>query len=363
MKKSLKAWQIAFFFIAFMPVTKIFVMPSIASRASNEDMWISILFNMLFDLLTIAVLLFSTRLTNLNYFSMLERSFGKVLTKIILVFYVLTFMLKSIAPFQEQKDYVLYTLYIANSDAMFYIAVFIIPFYLAIKNLNTIGRCANLMFVFTILSFMLILFLSVLNVDLSKLLPIGANGMPNILRGSYLTSNWFGDSAYFLFLLGEYKRKKKSSLIIILGYVISMALVLIFSIIFWCSFTSIASKQRFALTELFKYVTIINNISRFDFLAIFFILFVDIVAISLPIYFSTHILAHVFNTDKKWIFALVLTAIIFIVIMFLPRFFYSIELFVSSYGGIIFILFSNLLPILTAVICAFKEKKNEIQNA
>ena len=49
----LKDRQICFFVLAFLPITKIFSLPSLIAGYSNEDMWISALINLLIDFLTL----------------------------------------------------------------------------------------------------------------------------------------------------------------------------------------------------------------------------------------------------------------------------------------------------------------------
>ncbi len=366
MTKNLKSSQIAFFFIAFLPVTKIFIMPSLVARQVAEDLWIAILFNLLLDFFTIFAIVTLTKNNKLNFYELLEATFGKVATKIIFLLYVVMFLLKCLSPFAEQKDYVVFTLYIANSNPLFFTAIFIIPFYLALKNLKTIGRISNIVWVLTALSFFLIFCLTAFNIDLNLLLPIGASGITNMLKSSYSVTAWFGDCVYFIFFLTEFKKSKNYSLKILLGYGIACVLIFIFSITFWCAFSSIAFRQRFALTELSKYVTLANNIGRFDYIAIFFLLFAHSVAVSLPIYFSSQILNRAFGVKRKWIVPLILTAVIFIAVMFLGEYFHTIEQLIEKFGGILFITLSNVVPVICAVkakIISTKEARSEIQNA
>ena len=67
--------------------------------------------------------------------------------------------------------------------------------------------------------------------------------------------------------------KKRDGIKIIIAFLISGLSVVLFMVVFYGIFTSIAFRQQFALTEISKYTAIINNIGRFDYIGILNILF------------------------------------------------------------------------------------------
>jgi hypothetical protein len=66
-KYQLKTRQICLFIIAFLPITKLFMMPSIATKFANEDMWISVFINLLLDFTTIFILTITCRNFSANF--------------------------------------------------------------------------------------------------------------------------------------------------------------------------------------------------------------------------------------------------------------------------------------------------------
>ena len=56
MQYELKSRQVCLFIIAFLPISKLFIMPSILAGKANEDLWISALVNLTLDFLTILAL-------------------------------------------------------------------------------------------------------------------------------------------------------------------------------------------------------------------------------------------------------------------------------------------------------------------
>ncbi len=354
---SLKVRQICLFFIAFMPVTKLFSMPSIVARVSGADMWISALLNVILDIITVACLLFTINKTKTDFYGLLELNFGKVGSKIILFIYLIYFLLKSFLPLSEQKTYVEVTLYETVPNILYFTPFLVVAFYLSLKKLRVLGRCADVMWTFTIIGYVLLFSLSISNADLTAVYPIGNNGIKKILQGSYAGINWYGDCVYLLFFIGKFKKERKTSAKILFSYAAACLLTLIFIVIFYCIFTSIASRQRFALTETSKYTSVINSIGRFDYVGIILLLTTSVISLSLPIYFATEILVRLFNAKKRWIPALALLLLVFFALRFLSEYYRSVEKFIISYGGILFVLMGNLFPILTVFLK--KGERNE----
>ncbi len=360
MKKELYARQICLFFIAFLPVTKIFIMPSIISQVAFEDVWISIIINILFDLFSLLAILYVCRKTNKTYIQILEDTFGKKISKVILFLYVIYFLLKSIISINEQKNYVQLTLYESIPSVFYFFPFFIVCFYLCNKKLNVLGRLADISFILTAIGFIILLSLSATNIQFTNLLPVGANGARSIFSGFYRGNTWFGDCVYLLFFIGKFNTNKKNNIKIFCSYLGACILVLIFSVFFYCIFTSIAGRQRFALTDISKYTTVINNVGRFDYIGIFCILFSTVISIILPPFFACYLLRQIFNTKEKynWIYSAIISFLLFVVVILFSQYYLSIEHFIFYYCNAFFILMAFVVPILTPLLLR-KEKKYE----
>ena len=359
MQFQLKTRQVCLFLIAFLSITKLFILPSILSLHANEDMWISSLLSLLLDFVTLLFVINACKKSKTNLFGLLENNFGKTLAKIILGFYFVYFMLKAIIPLNEQKDYVELTLYTLKPSKLYFLPFFAVAFYLCQKPLRVIGRVSDVLWIFTTIGTVLLFALSLPNADFEALLPVGANSIKNIASGSYATLNWFGDALYIAFFIGEFEYKKKDGIKIILSFLISALIVILFMIIFYSVFTSIAFRQRFALTEISKYTAVINNIGRFDYVGIVLILFSNVFALSLPLFFSCKILNYICNFNKKWIAPIIVIIIESLILIIFTQYYLSIENVIMTYGGAYFLLLGNVLPILT-VFLKSKEIKNEI---
>ena len=362
MIKPLRTRQICFFYIALMPVVKFFTAPSLICGFSHEDLWISASLNCLADLITISAIYFLLKDENCDFFTLLERRCGKIFAKSILALYFAFFLLKTVMPLSEEKNYVELTLYITAPNLTTFIPVLIAVFFLCVQRLRVIGRIADGVFIIAVIGYVLTFALSVSDTDPAAVLPVGATGAKSIFLGAYSSSAWFSDGAYFLFFIGEYSKSKRDGLKIILSAAIASIIVVAFTIVFYGTFTSIAQRQHFALTELSKYTTAINNMERFDYIPIFAILFVSVFSLALPFYFATELLTRLLPV-KRFIAALFTCAIPAAMLLFFDDYFNSIENFIVTYASGYFIFFGCVFPIAAAIFIKLlkkKEQQNEV---
>ena len=363
MIKTLKPRQICFFYIALLPVVKFFMMPSLIAGICGEDLWISVLINALSDIFTIAVLYFCLKDEDADFFTLIEKRVGKAFAKAVMAFYIIFFLLKTVIPLNEEKDYVELTLYMTSPSLFTFMPVFFAIFFICAKKLRVIGRIADGVFIVALIGYAFTFALSVSDTDVLAVLPIGAHGIKKVALGAYSSCGWFSDGAYFLFFVGNYVKGKKDGLKILISVAVSSLIVLSFTIIFYGTFTSIAFRQKFALTELSKYTTAINNMERFDFVAIFALLFTSIFALSLPFYFACELTERLFNI-KRWLAAIIAILPPVILLLFFGEFFNSIENFIINIASGYFITLGTIFPIIMAIIlklCGKKELNYAVQ--
>lgn len=353
MQKELKTRQVCLFLIAFTPIAKLFIMPSVLAGKANEDLWICTLINVVLDFFTIASIIYACKNTDKNLTQLLESSFGKLGAKFIIGIFFIYFILKAILPISEQADYVKLTLYTLKPTVLYFLPFFIVAFYVCTKNLRVLGRSADILWLFTIIGFLILFALSIANIDFGAILPLGANGVKKIIDGSYTTLLWFGDGAYLLFLMGEFKFRKNDGKKIILSFLVSSLIVLLFMIIFYGTFTYISHRQRFAFTEISKYTSVINNLGRFDYIGILLILFSNVFALSVPLFFASKSLDYILGFSKKWISPLIVIGIQLFILIFLNEYYASVENFLMSKINWFFLIVGNILP----ALCVFLIKK------
>lgn len=359
MIKSLKTRQICVFFIAFMPVTKFFMMPSVAAKIAGRDAWISCVFNIAIDFAALLFMLKASKNANTDFFGLCEKSLGKIGSRVFYALFAAYFLLKAYVPISEQRDYVELTLYSALPTVLDFMPFILLAFYLSQNKLRIIGRISDAVWIFAVCAYILLFALSVTNADFSSLLPIGKTPIKKIAKGSFSSLNWYGDAAYFVFFIGRFEHKKGDTLKIAASYLLSALAVLGFITLFYSVFSSIAFRQRYALTEMAKYSTVINNVGRFDYFSIFFLLFASAFSMSLPLYFACRLITRAIPVKHTKLVSVSLFAIYATLLIIFKEYNASMETFVETYGGYIFLFFGNVVPILVSLLCLKEEKKIE----
>lgn len=361
MTKPLKTRQICFFYAAILPVVKFFSAPSLISGICREDLWIAALINCVIDIITILALHLLLRDENCDFFTLAEREFGKAFAKTVAVLYIVFFLLKAVMPMNELKNYVELTLYITAPNIMTFMPVFLAVVFICVKRLRVIGRIADGIIVVALAGYAFTIALSIPDTDIAAILPVGASGGKSILYGAYSSEVWFGDGAYFLFFTGEYVKGKRDGLKIILSAAFSALIVLSFFVIFYGTFTSITERQRFALTEISKYTTAINNMERFDYIPIFALLFTSVFSLTMPFYFATELLTRVCPVKRVAAAVIVILPSVLLLTAF-EEYFASIENFILNFANGYFLFFGCVFPIATAAAIKLrkKERKNEV---
>lgn len=354
--RQLKTRQVCFFLIAFLPITKFFSLPSIIARQASEDLWISTLLCLLLDFITLIPIVIACKNANKNFFELLEDNLGKLGAKLVAVLYLIYFFVKTILPINEQKDYIEFTLYTLKPTVIYFLPLFLLAFYICFKKLRVYGRLADILWMVTLNGFITLIALSIPNADFTAILPIGARGLPNILKGSLYAFNWFGDSVFIMFFIGNFNCDKKAGLKIFLSFLLGAVMVLVFMITFYSIFSSIAFRQRFALTEMSKYTTVISNLGRFDYIGIFMILFSNVFALCLPIYFSSKLIKYIFNIQKLWIAPSITVGLQLFIVLVLYEFSVSFESIITNYFSFYFIIIGNILPIILSIIFIRRSK-------
>ncbi len=359
MIKELKSRQIAFLFLAFLPLVKFFTLPKSATQIANEDMWLSVLICIILDCIAIISLLYANKKFDADFYTILEFNVGKIPTKIIYCVYYIYFLSKAFTPIFEQYNFLQTTLYEPAPTSFKYFPFLILAIYLCVLKVRSIGRLSDILWPITIISVVVLLLLAINDIDYGAILPIGANGS-KIFKTSFYILNWFTDATYLLFLLGNYKTEKTSNAKILLGFGSYAIITLLFCIVFYSVFTFVASRELFAITEISKYSNVLNSIGRFDYMAIFALLIPHTVAVILPLHFATRIINTIFPVKHTVIYSIITCILVYAPIVWLNPYATAIAEVIHTKLSIATLILGNIFPALVILFKKPKEKTNEV---
>ena len=351
-KNKIKVRQIAFFYLAFVPATKLVFMPSNISAAAGEQFWVSLVANFLIDgLIILSVLFLSEKNPQTTLYDGLKKEVGAVAAKAVYAILALFFFIKSVVPLLETKLYVETTLYEMVPERITFYPFFIVSAYLSVKGLKILGRCSDFAVWFTVVGIVTALLLSVGAADFSNLLPLIQKPSYNLVNASFRSAVWHADSAFIIVMTGHFKPERAYKTKIMSGYAAGAILTIVFFVTFYGVYGAIAPAENFALPDISVFSVIVTNIGRFDFISVFLLLFSQVFAISVPLVAATKCVERVFGLDNSIIPAITVNlSAAAVTAVFSDKVFAVLGFFQNCFGYVFLILTAAILISLAFVV-------------
>ena len=345
-RNLIKVRQICFIYLCLVPVNKLIMLPSYLSESVGELGWFSLFISLAIDILLLWLILFIGEKKKLKTtYSLMEKSYGTITAKFFYMLFAIFFLAKAFFPILEQKVYVENTLYeIMPNDITFY-PFFFVSVFVSLGGLKIFGRFADISIWFFASGMLLVFLLSIGSVDLSNLLPLFNKPLYSVINASFRSLLWHMDSLYMVIMLGHFRPEPHYKKKIVLSYLSSSVIVLVFAIFFIGVFGPIAASQDFSLAQMCILSVTVTNIGRFDYIAVFILLFVQIFTIILPIFFSTKCLERTLGTKKALIPCLIVNAILAIGIMFFAAEPFGVLRITQDYLSYFYLAILVLMPV------------------
>ena len=276
---KISARQLLFFLACVAPVGKIVLLPARLADTSKNDL--------LFPAYLLqAAAVFCTLLVakrGMSFAELLENTFGRVVSKILLTVFALFLLFAGLLPVLEQKVMVQSVFYDTLPSLVAFAPYFLFAVYVLSKPLASHGRVWDILAPLAIFGLAGILVLSAASADFSALAPVGAAGQKGFFEGTMSAMAWFFDAALLLPLLGKFDYEKGLAWKGTLCYLAGGAAVLLFTAIFWGIFQETAPNQLFAFTVTSRYFPGVTTLGRIDYLFIFALALVMAFYVTLPL--------------------------------------------------------------------------------
>jgi|GEM_PF-3203596 len=207
MNQTISVKQFAILTFLIMIGQKLIILPAFLMASGGRDGYMTLLVMMLLEFVIVAVIIFSIKKTDRDFFQLLDKGLGKVggrivaavmmvamLIKILLVISVIRIFFNSIFE-QNMRDW----LSIA--------AVCFLMFFVASKSLRGIGRMGGIIFPLCVFAVLALMFLSFKNFRPQFLLPFMESGISPIFSNLWIYPLWFLDIAVMVIFIGKVKGK------------------------------------------------------------------------------------------------------------------------------------------------------------
>lgn len=360
MIKDITGRQAIILMAIVMCATKFFVLPSnLLTTGHQTVIYVMLLFFVVEFLLLLVMVRVSMLHPDKTFYELLCDSVGVVVAKIVYVLFFVFFIFKLCINIIETYTFFLGTLYDELSSVLYLLPIILLAFYMTYIGLRSIGRSAELLWVFVFLGLAVALIASIPNADFGYMLPIFDGEVDNAI--SVLSSNsfWFGDYLVYLFFFGKIKFQKNyfTKFAIVCGIV--MAVIVLFMAVVYCIFPYTMGMVRYGVSDITHITAHITNIGNLDWLNTTLWTFASIIQTVIFAYCAERCLSAVFNIKYKYISSsislLILTAVLFILNFRLT----TLIAFVQSPVRFLLpiLLFVALNIITVHFICRSKQKK------
>lgn len=363
MKKELTSNQVASLICLCSISIKISMLPGYMSSIAGGDFWLVTIGMFLAELISFFIILeVAKKIPNKTFFQIVGENFNLPIRKIVEVIFLIFFIFKTVLSIYETNIFIKTTIYETFNEWIFLLTFMVFLIYMSSKDHKILGRASELVIYIAISGAVISLMLSVLEIDLSNVLPLFSNGVKPLLDCAGKTSFWFNDYLIFLMLMGNIKFEKNSIKRIVVSYSLTAMFITLFFITFYCLFKNTTTIHNTAISYVSHYIPRFNGF-RLDWLSDILWIFVQVFTTGIWFYFTKVSFCNLFKVKPKnnmmpIAFALIL---IFIIdILQIPSNKYV--MFLGNYCWWIMLIMSQL-PLLMFICFKFGKRRKYYENA
>ena len=240
------ARQIAFFAAFVLPVYKLLELPSLLARFASGGLLLPALLQFLIQTGAIVALLCAAARSDKTLCERLEMRLGKW-AKIVYGAYALLFLLCAVLPLLDLEKFVYAVFYDTSPTLFSFAAFFIFSAFLCTKGVKALGRIGDLSLFLFLVPFFALIVMSLVEADVTNLLPLFEQPFGNTLSGVSYTVPHFIDTLLLLPLICNLRFRKGDGVKITMGYVSGALFTLLFLAVFYGVYSTIALRQNRAV--------------------------------------------------------------------------------------------------------------------
>ena len=261
--------QLIFTLIISMVTLKVLFLPSLLVKELGRDCYLFLFLMLLIDFLVLLIFLFLyNKYPELSFYGIMQKFFGKVIAKIIMIIFCLFFLAKCWVVFQSNFVYLNENLHTSIKWYTFSIPLLIVVFYMSTFGVNAFLRLIEIMFPVIAFGFILAFVTGLFRADFSNILPVCENGFFNYIPKASKFAFWFGDYLVFIVFLGNIKRDKKINLKVTIPILVSIFLMSMFMLIVYSIFTYNTVSHTNSISDIMQVTPSSSDIGSFDWVII-----------------------------------------------------------------------------------------------
>ena len=350
---NVSARQIAFFCAFVLPVYKLLELPSLLARFAEGDLLLPALIQFLLQALVLSALLYVASQSNKTILERLQARLGKWINLVYAV-YGIVFLMTAVLPLLDLEKFV-YAVFYDTSPTLFSFAVFFVfSAFLCTKGLQGLGRVGDLsvfLFPFPLLA---LIVMSLVEADISNLLPIFERPLNDSLSAIRYTTPHFIDALLLLPMIACLRFKKGDNLKIGVGYGVGALFSLLFFAVFYGVYSTIALRKHYAFAKIAQYFPVLSVVGRIDLIFVYMLCIVLFFYVATPLRHCVDFASRTCNIKGKAGTSFIINLSAFVFTLFCNKYYDRIYALFGNYLFPIFWVFT-LLPLLLLLL---KKEKN-----
>lgn len=360
MQKKITTRQLLLVITLSILTLKVLFLPNVLATNFGRDGYIFLFVLLVVDFGTLLIFIYLiNKYKDMTFVQILEKFFGKVIAKIILVLLFLYFIINIWTRFQTNYIYLNENLYTSLNWYTFAFPIIVVVLFCLKQGLNAFARLSEFFVPIIIGGFIVALIVGVIRADFSNALPILQNGL-EMFKLTKQYPLWFGDYMFFIAFFGQIKVEKGFNKKVILWTLGVIASITLFDAVFYFTYNYNSVCHTNAISDIMQFLPSVSDIGSFDWILIMIwdvALFLDLTLSALA---SMYCFKNAFTKKGELIVAGI---VLLLILLFNYLITFNVYLTINiaqNYLWIFIALMQVALPLIMLIFALFKNKKKEV---
>ncbi|MBQ7923888.1 MAG: GerAB/ArcD/ProY family transporter [Clostridia bacterium] len=355
---GVSARQTAFFAAFVLPIYKLLELPALLARFAAGDLLLPALIQFLLQTGVIVGLLFAASRSEKTLVERLEERLGKW-SRLVYGVYALVFLFSAVLPLLDLEKFVYAVFYDTSPTLFSFAAFFLFSAFLCTKGVKALGRIGDLSLFLFLFPFLALIIMSLVEADITNLLPLFEQPFSNTVSGVTYTAPHFLDALFLLPLIGNLRFKKGDGVKITTGYVSGSLFTLLFLAVFYGVYSTVAMRKHYAFAKIAQYFPVLSVVGRIDLIFVYMLCVVLFFYTAIPLRNAVAYTVKASGIPSKTLLSFIVNLGAFLFVLFCNKYYDNIYAFFGNYAFPFVWVFANLLPLLLLLLGIRTKKENK----
>ncbi len=230
-KTKVTSRQMVFMLLLLIYSTAEFILPKDSYKYAKQDFWLSFVLLGIYGIgIAYIIVKLASRFKNKTVIEYSKIILGNKIGSVIGFIYCIYFLQIDSTIIREFGDLLAGPFYPTTPVWFFCTTIVAASAYALYKGLEVIGRASDVVFPLYLIGILMFPLANVVNMDLSNLKPVLAEGIGPVFRGAYTGTIWFAETAVLLILFPTLKKPKEGFKVASIA-IVALTLILVLSAI------------------------------------------------------------------------------------------------------------------------------------